>query len=127
PPRSHRPTARRHVRGCPRHRHARRRPRVGSGPRGRTRLLQIPMRPIPMRPVAVRAARVGIGAVIAAGLVALAVGPSAADAGDAIDRARRAADTTTYSGTVTVRWADSQGSHAITLDVESAGGVVRLD
>ena len=75
----------------------------------------------------VRVARAGTAALIAVGLVALGAGPSSADAQDALDRARRAAVATTYTGTVTVRWSDRDGTHSLTLDVRSAGGVMRVD
>jgi hypothetical protein len=77
--------------------------------------------------VAARVARLTGGAVIAVTLVALCAGPSSADAKDAIDRARDAATATSYTGTLTVRWADNRGPHSMTVDVKGAGGVVRMD
>jgi hypothetical protein len=73
-----------------------------------------------------RLVRAGTVAIVAAGLVAVGA-PSAADTQDAVDRARKASTGTNYTGAVTVRWADSRGPHSATMDVRSAGGVVRVD
>jgi MucB/RseB family protein len=64
-------------------------------------------------------------ALVGAAVAVLA--PAAADADDPVEDARRAAETTAYTGRVTVHWVDEAGEHRAGLDVRGGGGAMLLD
>jgi sigma-E factor negative regulatory protein RseB len=55
-------------------------------------------------------------------------GPGAADSGavELLDRAREAAETSSFAGTVAVEWRDGQQRHSEQVPVRNAGGVLRF-
>ena len=84
-----------------------------------------------------RVRRWGLACLVTSGAVALglATGATATAAGgqatggatSPFDRARRAALTVSYTGTITVRWTDTAGAHAASMQVEAGAGVVKVD